>query len=97
MTGPGKSMAGKRPLRVLIVEDREDDLLLLLRELDKGGYAVSHTRAETIDAFRAALTSELEWQIVISDFSLPTMTALDVLNALHSANPDLPCSLRHDE
>lgn len=34
-------------LRVIIVEDSEDDLLLLLRALKKGGYEPIYTRVET--------------------------------------------------
>ncbi len=33
-----------RPLHVLIVEDSEDDALLLLRELRRGGYQVTSQR-----------------------------------------------------
>jgi two-component system cell cycle sensor histidine kinase/response regulator CckA len=82
-------MVTKIPLRVLIVEDCNDDLLLLLHELDRGGYAVSHRRVETVEALRTALVED--WQLVVSDFSLPTMTAHDVLEVLNSARPDLPC------
>jgi two-component system cell cycle sensor histidine kinase/response regulator CckA len=76
-------------LRVLIVEDSDDDLLLLLHELDRGGYAVSYTRVETTDGLRSAL--EEDWQLVLSDFSLPTMTAHDVLRVVRAERPDLPC------
>ena len=34
-------------LRVLIVEDSEDDALLLLRELERGGYEPIHERVDT--------------------------------------------------
>jgi two-component system cell cycle sensor histidine kinase/response regulator CckA len=81
----------KRPLRVLIVEDREDDLLLLLEELDRSGYTVTHTRVETPTALRAALSSNEKWDLVLSDFSLPTMTAHDVLTLVNSIRPHLPC------
>jgi len=32
-----------------------------------------------------------DWQLVVSDFSLPTMTAHDVLKLVNSTRPDLPC------
>jgi two-component system cell cycle sensor histidine kinase/response regulator CckA len=82
--------AVRRPLRVVIVEDREDDLLLLLHELDRAGYAVSHSRVETVPALRRVL-AEREWDLVLSDFSLPAMTAHDVLRTLHIDHPELPC------
>ena len=89
MRAPHRVAVPKQPLRVLIVEDRDDDLLLLLHELDRGGYAVTHQRAETVDAFRSALAED--WELVVSDFSLPTMTAHDVLKTLKAERPDLPC------
>jgi len=35
------------PLRVLIVEDSEDDALLLVRELKRGGYETTFERVDT--------------------------------------------------
>ena len=78
-----------KPLRVLIVEDREDDLVLLLEELRRAGYEVTHGRVETEPALRRALESE--WDILLSDFSLPTMTAHDVLATSKRLRPQLPC------
>ena len=75
---------------MLIVEDRDDDLLLLLCELERAGYAVSHRRVETVDALRDALATE-EWEVVVSDVSLPAMSAYDVLNVLRVERPDVPC------
>ena len=34
----------QKPLRVLLVEDSENDALLLLRELGRAGYEVEHER-----------------------------------------------------
>ena len=78
-------------LRVLLVEDRDDDALLLLYELERAGYAVSHARVDTVAAFRDALATDAGWEVVVSDFSLPTMTAYDVLKVLHAERPDVPC------
>lgn len=72
------SIGDGRPLRVLIVENSETDLLLLLAELDRGGYRVSYRRVETKDALRAALRDG-DWDVVLSDFSLPAMTGHDVV------------------
>ena len=43
------------PLRVLLVEDSEDDALLLLRMLRRGGYDPTWERVETAAAMEAAL------------------------------------------
>ena len=55
-----------KTLRVLIVEDSEDDALLLLRELRRGGYNPAHVRVEEAEAMQAAL-EEQEWDVVLSD------------------------------
>jgi PAS domain S-box-containing protein len=92
MTAPTalQVIVDKQPLRVLIVEDCDDDAALLLHELGRGGFEVDHQRVETVDALRRALTHE-DWQLVVSDYSLPTMTAHDVLRTVHAERPDLPC------
>ena len=43
------------PLRVLIVEDSEDDALLLLRELERGGYEPIHERVDTPEEMQRAV------------------------------------------
>jgi len=35
------------PLKVLMVEDSPNDELLMVRELERGGYAPAHERVET--------------------------------------------------
>ncbi len=77
------------PLRLLLVEDSDSDMLLLLHELRKGGFDVSYVRVDTVDDFRSVL--QQDWHLVISDYSLPTMTAEDVLTVLAAERPYLPC------
>jgi two-component system, cell cycle sensor histidine kinase and response regulator CckA len=78
------------PLRVLVVEDRDDDVVLLLEELGRSGYDVTHGLVETESALRLAL-QQADWDILLSDFSLPAMTAHDVLATARRIKPDLPC------
>jgi response regulator RpfG family c-di-GMP phosphodiesterase len=58
------------PLRVLIVEDSEDDVLSLLRELRRGDYSPVYQRVDTPQEMEAALAGE-PWDIVISDYNMP--------------------------
>jgi hypothetical protein len=74
----------------LIVEDEEDDALLVLRELEREAYEVTHRRVDTIAGLREALETQ-EWDLILSDFSLPTLDAMDVLRFLASTDLDLPC------
>lgn len=69
------------PLRVLVVEDSEDDTLLLLRELRRGGYEVRHERVDTPAGMRAALGRQA-WDVVVSDHSMPAFSSAGALELL---------------
>src|SRR5918992_5716046 len=78
------------PLSVLLVEDSEDDALLLLRILRRGGYDPTWERVETAAAMEAALDGR-SWDLVISDHSMPTFSSLAALGLLrHKGFVDLP-------
>jgi PAS domain S-box-containing protein len=78
-----------KPLRLLVVEDSEDDAALLLRELARRGWDVDHERVETADAMREALARR-PWDLIISDFSMPTFSAMAALAVLRETALDLP-------
>ena len=78
-----------KPLRVLLVEDSEPDAEVLLHQLADDGFAVTWARVETADGMRAALRSS-SWQVVLSDFSLPTFSAPAALAVLRETTLDLP-------
>jgi PAS domain S-box-containing protein len=76
-------------LRVLIVEDSEDDTMLLERELRRGGYEPMFKRVDTATAMNAALDQQT-WDIVISDYSMPQFSASAALRLLQEKELDLP-------
>ena len=78
-----------KPLRVLIVEDSEDDALLVIRELGRGGYDVTFQRVETAETMTAALDKQA-WDVIISDYRLPHFSAPESLELLHQSSLDLP-------
>ena len=78
-----------RPLRVLMVEDSEDDELLLLRALRRGSYEPTAERVETAAAMKAALDGG-EWDLVLSDYSMPYFSAPAALALLQESGLDLP-------
>jgi diguanylate cyclase (GGDEF)-like protein len=78
-----------RPLRLLIVEDTQDDALLLVRNLRKGGFLPEWQRVETAEALRAALAAG-NWDFVISDYTLPEFDGLQALAIVREHDPDLP-------
>lgn len=81
-------MKGKS-LRVLMVEDSEDDALLLIRELKKGGYNPVHERVTSATAMRKAL-KEKEWDIILCDYMIPGFNAPSAIYILKEANLDIP-------
>ena len=78
-----------RAIRVLVVEDNPDDEELVLAELRRGGYDVSHERVESAPAMRAAL-ARVAWDIVLSDFAMPAFNAPAALELLRGAGFDTP-------
>ncbi|MEW6057047.1 MAG: response regulator [Bdellovibrionota bacterium] len=76
-------------IRVLLVEDSEDDALLVIRALERNGYKVFHERVDTAESFEAALTSK-QWDIVISDYSLPGFDGVTALAIAKRRRFDLP-------
>lgn len=77
-------------LRVLIVEDSEDDAELLVIELERGGYEIIHQRVDTKADMEAALVSTPAWDIVLADYSMPQFSAIAALNLLKEWELDLP-------
>jgi len=77
------------PLRMMIVEDSEDDTVLVLRELKRAGYDVDFQRVESSDALKAGLSAR-EWDLIISDFSMPRFSGTDALKLVRSTGSDAP-------
>ncbi len=77
------------PLRVLIVEDSEDDAALIVRELQRGGFDVSHQRVDTATVMNTALETQ-EWDLVVSDYSMPGFSGEEALKILRTKSLDIP-------
>ena len=77
------------PLRILIIEDSEDDTLLVIRGLQKDGYDSSYERVETAEDMREALERET-WDIIIADYTLPHFSGLDALKLYKEKGLDIP-------
>ncbi|HYJ47875.1 MAG TPA: response regulator, partial [Pyrinomonadaceae bacterium] len=78
-----------KTLTVLNIEDSERDSLILRRHLQRAGYEVTLTRVETSEAMREALAAR-EWDIILSDYSLPHFNALSALEVLREGQRDVP-------
>lgn len=76
-------------IRLLLVEDSEDDAILLLRELRKGGYSIDYRRVDNGPDLASALLHDT-WDIVITDHNLPGFNSQAVLTAVKNCRLDIP-------
>ena len=79
----------KKPLRLLILEDSENDALLLVREVERGGYDPQWERMDTAAQLADALTHK-EWDIILCDYSMPQFDALKALEIVREKGLDIP-------
>jgi two-component system cell cycle sensor histidine kinase/response regulator CckA len=79
-----------KELRILFVEDSPADMELAAWELEKNGFSISHqNRVQTGEDLRNALHAEA-WDLVISDYSMPSFNGLEALRLVRQFRPDLP-------
>jgi signal transduction histidine kinase len=79
----------RKPLRVLHVEDSDDDSALVMGQLRRGGFDPICTRVDTRGAFNEALAAH-DWDVIISDYSLPRYNGLTALADTQQAGKDIP-------
>ncbi|MFW9853391.1 MAG: PAS domain S-box protein [Candidatus Thorarchaeota archaeon] len=77
------------PLKVLIVEDSEDDAALLELELKRGGYHPESTRVDTPKTMSSQLNQK-EWDVVISDYVMPKFSGSKALEIFKKSGLDVP-------
>lgn len=76
-------------LKVLIVEDSEDDMLLLVRELRSNGWDVEYKGVDNATDMTRCLEEET-WDIIISDYAMPGFSGLDALHIAADKCVDVP-------
>ena len=76
-------------LRVLIAEDSPTDAKLIALSLEAIGRPLELERVQTAEAMRAALEHRA-WDLVLSDWSMPTFSALAALAIVREMRPELP-------
>ena len=76
-------------LRILMVEDNVDDAELVLMAIRKGGYEVEYTRVENANDFARELKKS-DWDLILSDYSLPSFNGLAALKIFKEQNIDIP-------
>src|SRR5438552_7777243 len=83
MTSMGKT------LRILNVEDSEQDMALIARHLQRGGYDLISDRIETAETMKVALESH-GWDVILCDYSMPHFNALAALALVKEMKLDIP-------
>jgi PAS domain S-box-containing protein len=78
-----------KSLRLLIVEDSEDDTLLLVRQLEKGGFDPFYERVETAPTMESALKNN-NWDLILCDYKLPRFDGLQALRLYKESGQDIP-------
>lgn len=78
-----------RPLRVLLIEDSNDDAALLLRELRRVGYDPTSERVDTRAALERAL--DASWEIILCDYRMPGLDAPAAVAVVRGRQIDTPC------
>lgn len=76
-------------LRLLIVEDVEDDAMLVLREFRRAGYAVTFERVDKPGSMAAALAKQ-QWDVVVADYTMPHFSGIAALERLKESGIDIP-------
>ena len=76
-------------LKILIVEDSEDDALLLIRELRKSGYTPFFDRVDSPETLQLALQEQI-WDLVITDHKMPLLNSETVLATVNASGKDIP-------
>ena len=77
------------PLRLLQVEDTEDDAALVIAALTRAGYHVFARRVDTASDLRREL-GEAEWDLVIADYTMAGFSGTKALAIVREQHPDLP-------
>src|SRR4051812_45005210 len=78
-----------RPLRVLLVEDSENDATLLELALQRTGFSTQCERVETAEGLAAALDRQ-DWDLVVADYVMPQFDGLSALAVVKEKGFDLP-------
>jgi diguanylate cyclase (GGDEF)-like protein/PAS domain S-box-containing protein len=79
----------KQRLRILSLEDNEDDFELTRANIARQGISCEMVRVETREAFVGALT-EGGFDLILADYSLPSFNGLFALEIAREKSPGLP-------
>ncbi len=79
----------EKELRLLLIEDNEDDAHLLVHLLEKEGYQTSFLRIQNEAELNKALDSQ-NWDLIICDYRLPSFTGSEALEIFKQKGLEIP-------
>ncbi len=77
------------PLKILYIEDSDDYVVLVLRLLCDSGLEVLMEHVNNMNSLRNALV-EKQWDIIISDYSMPDFDGLDATRLIREVDKNIP-------
>jgi PAS domain S-box-containing protein len=86
MARPAPAMTA---LRLLLIDDSDDDALLIASQFRRAGVEVSYERADTAAAVTAAVRGRPP-DVVVCDYAMPSLHAEDALAILRDSGLDVP-------
>lgn len=75
-------------IKLLLLEDNEQDLMLLVFALKRAEYEVQYKNVISKEEFIAAL--EEDWDVIIADYTLPQFNGREALDILKESKKDFP-------
>lgn len=86
---PDVAAKGRDALKLLVVEDSDDDYALLTHHLERSGLRFDTTRAADGPQLREAV-KRTDWDLVISDHQLPGFSSVECLATVREARINAP-------
>ena len=77
------------PLRLLLIEDSEDDAEFVVRALSRAGFLVVPERVDTPEDLVSALERQ-RWDLAIADYTMPGFSGMAALTLLREYDPEMP-------
>lgn len=79
-----------KKLRILMIEDSPDDVLLTTHLIKQGGYTVYNERVDNEESLLKALSDTNSWDLILCDYSMPHLSGIRALQLVRAQDQDIP-------